>query len=83
MLLQIKTFFMKQPIANLQQIADALHCDPDTVRGMLRIWMNKGCVRCLSNLEQSGCQAGGGCSSCTTSCSTFTSAASRELYCWQ
>ena len=83
MLQQIKTFFVKQPIANLQQIADALHTDPDAVRGMLTGWMRKGCVRCLSHSDSNGCETGGGCNSCTTGCSTFTSAASRELYCWQ
>ncbi len=83
MLQQIKAFFKQQPIANLQQIADAIHTDPDAARGMLNVWMRKGNVRCLSQPAENGCETGGGCNSCTTGCATFTSAASRELYCWQ
>lgn len=74
MLSQIKVFFERQPIANLQQIADALGVDADAVRGMLTVWMNKGCVRCLSQPGPDGCHSGG-CGSCVTGCGSFGTAA--------
>ena len=82
MLSQIKAFFKTQPIANLQQLADALQADPDAVRGMLTVWMAKGRVRCLSQKSGEDCRHGG-CDQCVASCGRMTTAASRELYCWQ
>lgn len=82
MLSQIKAFFKGQPIANLQQLANALQADPDVVRGMLTVWVAKGRVRCLSQKPSDGCRQGA-CNQCVAGCGQMTTAASRELYCWQ
>lgn len=81
MLADIKAFMQKQPIANLQQIADAISVDVDTTRLMLQRWMRKGCVRCLSEQAQATPCGGGTCGSCSFGC--HKSKAASELYCWE
>ena len=79
MLQHIKVFFQQQPIANLAQIAKAVDVDLQMARCMLKHWIAKGYVRCLSEPTQ-GCKTGS-CASCPAKrCGQSVTA---ELYCWQ
>ena len=74
MLLHMKSFLQSRPVANLKQIADELSVDTETARMMLKRWICKGRVRCLS--EGGGCGADA-CGGCQVECSPAS-----ELYCW-
>lgn len=72
-LMAIKRYLKVQQRASLFEIKQALGLqDVEQLRQMLRVWINKGCVRC----EQ--CQP-----RCAASCQGCPAASSHTVYVWQ
>ncbi len=59
-LADIRSYLVNQQSATLNDLANHFETDPETIRAMLQIWINKGKIIKLP--PQKGC--GGGCSQC-------------------
>jgi len=70
MLRKIRAYFVEHPTASLAEVAQHLEADPEAVRGMLEVWIEKGWLQKLP--AQPTCRT----------CSCHCDPASLELYRW-
>lgn len=59
-LVDIKQYMMQVRIANFSNICMYFNKDPEQIRGMLKIWINKGRLRCFRKTDA----CGSGCTKC-------------------
>ncbi|PLX88649.1 MAG: hypothetical protein C0618_03820 [Desulfuromonas sp.] len=69
----VKRYLSERRVAPLDDIATHFDLEPDTVRGMLSLWVRKGKVR---KHQDDGCGGSGQC------CGGCGSHASKEIYEW-
>ncbi|MEE9320724.1 MAG: FeoC-like transcriptional regulator [Granulosicoccus sp.] len=58
MLLDIKQYLIERQHASLRDIALHFDTNPDAMRGMLEIWINKGKIRKCDAAACGGCSSG-------------------------
>ncbi|MBN2906600.1 MAG: hypothetical protein JXJ18_07825 [Rhodobacteraceae bacterium] len=68
LLSEIRSYCAQAGRVSLEQLSDRFDADPEAVRGMMDVLVNKGMVCCLTNPDPT---CGKACSGCTMGCASL------------
>ncbi|BAQ67330.1 hypothetical protein CCR90_00630 [Rhodovulum sulfidophilum] len=75
----IRSYCAETGQVSLQELANRFDTDPEAIRGMVEVLVQKGMLRCLTETPEGGC--GKGCCGCTNSCAPLAGM-SDAVYQW-